>query len=400
VIDFALAVFVFGNACVYAVLMGQFFKNSLNEMMDGNFEAEPHWTYKTKTDGLDWVCNMWAALIVLFLALPLSMIKDLNKIAFTSFIGITAVCFAVFAIMGKHIQKSINGNPAGCVGTGDDREDRMQCSNDDFGYHENKSECVNANFGCVWEEEVKPGFYVHPKCDAEFQFLGLLNCLSTLSLAYGYHHVAPNLYGAMKDRSPKRWSYSVMIGVGVGVLLTFICGLTGFWQFGDKTKDNVLSSYLDIKGQHFNVVIAARFCMLISLITAHPFLILALRKSLMSILETTCLGWFTEDPKGYAAKIENNDASWRIVNVILILLTLPPAFVLPMGTLCTFTGALAGSWVVIGIPGLMLWKQAQKRKARNEEPRKWESIVGISLTVLAVLCCLGGLVAAIYNAAE
>merc|ERR1711964_352603 len=87
---------------------------------------------------------------------------------------------------------------------------------------------------------------------------------------------------------------------------------------------------------------------------------------------------------------------WRLTNFGLICLSIPPAFFLPMGTLCSFTGAISGSGIVLGVPALMLWKHSLK----NDSAPRWTRIAGITVAVLGALAFLLGTYGAIATVAD
>jgi len=116
--------------------------------------------------------------------------------------------------------------------------------------------------------------------------------------------------------------------------------------------------------------------MFISIFTGFPLYINPLRIALNNLLVR--IGVLKQEPTEW-------DLSQRLTTIVLILLaTLPTLFELKVETVLQFAVATAGSWIVLGLPGLMGW---QMTKGKNKPAVRALSI--LLLISGALLCVLG-----------
>jgi len=145
--------------------------------------------------------------ITIALLLPLSLIKDLSSLAFTSILGFAAILYTVLFIIVRAFDGSYK-LPAG--------------------------------------KFLQDGLIMTPSFKKastwNFGFTSLV-LASNFGLAYIAHYNAPNFYRSLKDTNSKRFRSMVSIAFLTLVILYTATMMAGYATFGDVCQGNILLNY-------------------------------------------------------------------------------------------------------------------------------------------------------------
>eukprot|EP00429_Kryptoperidinium_foliaceum_P011401 CAMPEP_0176005128 /NCGR_PEP_ID=MMETSP0120_2-20121206/2047_1 /TAXON_ID=160619 /ORGANISM="Kryptoperidinium foliaceum, Strain CCMP 1326" /LENGTH=463 /DNA_ID=CAMNT_0017337827 /DNA_START=20 /DNA_END=1407 /DNA_ORIENTATION=- len=139
---------------------------------------------------------------------PLSLIKDLSSLAFTSLLGFAAIMYTVLFILIRAFDGSYK------VGTG--------------------------RYAVEGALKAMPSFMKSSAWNLNFSSLVLA---SNLGLAYIAHYNGPNFYRSLKDTSSEKFRKMVYIAFSLLILLYSSVMLAGYSTFGDVCQGNILLNY-------------------------------------------------------------------------------------------------------------------------------------------------------------
>ena len=150
--------------------------------------------------------NMW--ILTLTCLLPMSLLKNLSALAFTSILGFCAIMYTVFFINVRALDGSYT------LGSG--------------------------KFATDGVLDVLPSFTKTSWWNIDFSSLVLV---SNLGLAYVAHYNSPSMYRELKDTNASRFGKMVNIGFSILIFLYVITMCAGYATFGDTTLGNILLNY-------------------------------------------------------------------------------------------------------------------------------------------------------------
>jgi len=156
----------------------------------------------------------------LLVILPLSCMRDISQLAFSSLLSIAAVVFLVLIVA---IEAPVGGAVATAGGLG-----RVLADN--------------------W---VNGGIFVG---------------LGIISFAFVCQHQAFLNFHTLKDKSPARWSRVSHIALIVSTLLTMLLGIPGYLGFLEETDADILNNF----DPHSPIVNAARGLLVVSMLLTFP----------------------------------------------------------------------------------------------------------------------------------
>ncbi len=231
--------------------------------------------------------------------LPLSLIKDLSALAFTSILGFASILYTVLFIIIRYFDGSYM-LPAG--------------------------------------KFVQDGLIVSPAFNKasiwKFGFKALV-LASNFGLAYIAHYNAPIFYRSLKDANAKRFRKMVNISFLTLAILYTATMIAGYATFGDVCQGNILLNY------HPNDVLSTlgRVATGFSILFGFPLVAVGARESLIGLAS-----FFGNDALGSE---KNNFA---LVTGILIFVTVISCTVQDVSLVVGLTGAALGSTIVYICP--------------------------------------------------
>lgn len=269
--------------------------------------------------------------------LPLSLVKDLSALAFTSILGFSAIAYTVFFI----VVRSLDGT--------------YSLSSD------------SAKF-LVDNIIAKPSFDKSTMWNFDFTSLVLA---SNLGLAYIAHYNAPIFYRSLKNTNSKRFSKMVGISFTILTCLYIVTMCTGYSTFGDTTMGNILLNY------HPNDFLGtlARLATGFSILFGFPLVLTGARESIIGA--TSSLGFDS---------IGSDKNHFALVSSILLFVTTMAVTVDDVSLVVGLTGALLGSFIVYICPGIIYAKTLEKFETGENSLKK-----AMSLSLIPFGLFIGGL---------
>ena len=283
-----------------------------------------------------WFCTKrgsWITILICVL-LPLCLLRDMGKLAWTSFLGLLCetgvVCFMVVRLLDGSYQ------PGG-----------------EFYGSQRPAARVN------WGEHGAPEMWtVSP---------ATLTLIASMSTAFLAHYNAPKFYHQLRHRSPRQFLGATAASFTCALGLFLTCMVVGYLTFGQDCAGNILHNY----SNQDTAAEASRAAMLLAVTCGFPIAFTGLRDSALSL--SAC---------------SSRRRVW--VPTTLGLLTLIGALgwsLDDLGVLNSLGGAILGSLITLVFPGLLLtWAYDVKLRQKAQLFRRVEgTVVG---RVLAALGCL------------
>jgi len=258
--------------------------------------------------------------ITIALLLPMSLIKNLSALAFTSILGFCAIMYTVIFINYRALDGSYK------VGSGKFVTDGVL--------------------------KVLPSFEKSSLWNIDFSSLFLA---SNLGLAYVAHYNSPTMYRELKDTNAHRFTKMVSIAYSILILLYIITMAAGYSTFGDNTMGNILLNYhkndlLAILGQ-----VATGF----SILFGFPLVAAGARESLVGA--AAGLGY----PQLGAPQNHG-----KLVIVMLALVTVVSINATDISYVMGLTGAALGSFICYICPSMLYVKAVEISKGKNSPEYK------------------------------
>ncbi|KAL3934575.1 MAG: hypothetical protein SGBAC_009740 [Bacillariaceae sp.] len=324
-VDMTIALMCFSACVIYSGILGDVFTQLLSQ---AGFPDQ--WNGRTS--------NILA--ITSFILLPLSLIKDLSALAFTSLLGFAAIMYTVFFIVFRALDGSYK------IGSGKFVADGLLLAQPAF----TKSSLLN------------------------FDFTSLV-LASNLGLAYIAHYNGPAFYRSLKDTSAKKFRKMVNIAFTVLVSLYVTTMVAGYSTFGDVCAGNLLLNY------HPGDILSTlgRLATGFSILFGFPLVSCAAREAVAGV--ATGLGF---------PKLGADEYHFSLVFGILSIVTLISCTVKDVSLVVGLTGALLGSTIVYVCPPIIYTKALALSKGEGSPEHKAAKInlalVPFGIVIAALGC--------------
>ncbi|RMZ89402.1 hypothetical protein DV736_g3361, partial [Chaetothyriales sp. CBS 134916] len=134
-----------------------------------------------------------------------------------------------------------------------------------------------------------------PRLDADFKggirnslFVnsGFFQAVGIISFAFVCHHNSLLIYGSLKKPTIDRFATVTHYSTFASLIACLVMGLVGFLTFGDKTKGNILNNF---PSQGYIMVQIARLCFGLNMLTTLPLECFVCREVMNNF-------WFPEEP--------------------------------------------------------------------------------------------------------
>lgn len=229
--------------------------------------------------------------------LPLSMMKDLASLAFTSFLSIfAAITTVILTVVLSPIQQNVR-NEGGIIQV-------------------------------VKNEAIKPSLFIG---------------LSILSDAFACHHAAYIVYGSLRKPSKRRWGLVTFHSLSLATIVFTVFGLAAYLGYLDETQANILNNF-PMDDSLANI---ARLLLTLTFFFTYPMEAIVGRHVLFAIMY----------PDGDLESSSNVfcSISWRyIMTFTIYIMTLVPALLFDdLGPVLALTGAIGGSSLAYITPGVL-----------------------------------------------
>lgn len=240
-------------------------------------------------------------LILVVLLLPMCLLRDLSKLAFTSFVGLACETSVVIFMVVRHIGGDYL--PGGRYYASQEPDTRLSWGDADG------PELFNMN-------------------------LSALVLVGTSCNAFMAHWNAPKFYHQLRNRNSRSFLKATAGGFTIALVLYVICMITGYLTFGQNCKGDILHNY----SPHDDWATVSRGAMLFATIFGFPINFTGLRTAFLALF-------------GFGSRRR----IWVSVNVFLLTIIgiLGCAFT-DLGVLAAFGGSLIGAAVTMVYPGLMI----------------------------------------------
>jgi sodium-coupled neutral amino acid transporter 11 len=245
------------------------------------------------------------AITTVFL-LPLSLIKDLSALAFTSILGFSSIMYtAVFIVI-----RALDGSYK--VGSGRFVLDGVLAAQPAF----DKSSLWN------------------------FDFTSLV-LASNLGLAYIAHYNGPNFYRSLKNTNSQRFRKMVTISFTILVALYIATMTAGYSTFGDVCQGNILLNY------HPDDILSTlgRLATGFSILFGFPLVACGAREAIIGVASSL----------GHEAW-GSDENHFLLVSGMLVLVTTISCTVKDVSLVVGLTGASLGSFIVYICPPIIYAK--------------------------------------------
>lgn len=272
--------------------------------------------------------------------LPLSLIKDLSALAFTSVLGFSAIIYTVLFVVIRALDGSYT------LGSGKFAMDGLLLA--------------------------QPSFQRTTLWNMDFNSLVLA---SNLGLAYIAHYNGPNFYRSLENRNSKRFRKMVNISFAILVLLYVTTMVAGYSTFGDVCQGNLLLNY------HPDDILSTlgRLATGFSILFGFPLVTCGAREAVAGVAAS--LGF-----QGLGS--EQNH--FVLVFGILSVVTLISCTVTDVSLVVGLTGALLGSFIVYVCPPFIYTKAVALAKGEGSPEHRASKInmafVPFGLFVAAMGC--------------
>ena len=249
---------------------------------------------------------------------PLSLLKDLSALGFTSALGCLAVLYtAVFITL-----RALDGSYALPVGA-----------------------AAGGRMLATVAAGLEPSFKLASRWRVDSSALVLS---SNLGLAYIAHYNAPAFYRTLHRRSPKRFA-KVVSGafLTLSLLYTSIM-LLGYRTFGDNAASNLLRNY----AQDDTLALLGRLATFVSILFGYPLAMVGLRDSASSVLETFAEA---ENAPTFARRVARGavDSPRALTLSFLAFISAVAILLTDIGLVVGISGALLGAAIVYIFPALI-----------------------------------------------
>lgn len=262
----------------------------------------------TNTDGDFWEREFVMLITSLVIVVPLSMMRDMASLAFTSLLSVTAdVVLVGFVIAFSPVKSSVS----------------------DAG-----------GFGQILADN-----WINSKL-----FIGL----GVLSTAMACQHSAFIVSGSLENKTAARWAAVTFRSITTSVVLCILLGVAGYLGFLDETRGDILNNF-DADSVPAN---AGRGLLAVTMFFTYPMECFVARHVLVKLLYNGDMDAETVGPDGQVVP----EHKWlfgllgrreRLTLVIYIATLIPALFLNDLGPVLSLTGSLGASCVAYMGPGLV-----------------------------------------------
>jgi len=253
---------------------------------------------------------------------PLSLLKDLSALAFTSLLGCVAVVYTAIFVAARALDGSY-ALPSG-------------------------------RFLSALPPALTPAFAKASTWAMSAQALVLT---SNLGLAYIAHYNAPAFYRSLEERSEERFASTCAWAFGTLTCLYLGMMRLGYATFGDATCSNLLKNYAATDG----LATFGRLATFASILFGFPLAMFGLKDSATSLITTLCGGEGggvgAGGHTGGASSSSRDAGILRPVRACLLSLTTTHATSLVLGLLvaiATIAIVVVDIGLVVGVSGAVL----------------------------------------------
>lgn len=268
--------------------------------------------------------------------LPMSLIRNLSALAFTSILGFTAIMHTVLFV----VLRAVDGTYR--LGTGRFVVDRR------------------IPF---------PTFQRSSLWNMDFTSLVLA---SNLGLAYVAHYNSPSFYRELEHSNAKRFRTMVMSSFALLILLYIATMVAGYSTFGDTCQGNLLLNY----HPDDRLALLGRVATFFSILFGFPLVASGARESIMSVAASFGLDW-------------RSHHFW-VVAAILTVVTVISVTVHDVKLVVGLTGAALGSCIVYVCPAI-LHDKAVKLVASKQQQRQQQASINWNLLLVPFGIFIGSL---------
>ena len=302
-VDSIVAIMCLACAVIYSGILGDVFTPLLDSA-----GVPPRWNTRTSN----------IAILTLTLLLPMSLIKNLSALAFTSILGFSAIVYTVVFI----VIRALDGTYSLDYGSGPGKF---------------------VADGVI----VNPSFLKESLWNLDFTSLVLV---SNLGLAYIAHYNGPAFYRELKDTSTRR--FGTMVGIAFTILtLLYIATMgAGYETFGDVAMGNILLNYHPEDG----LATLGRLATGCSILFGFPLVARGARESIASAA-ASC---------GYP-NIASEANHVSLVVTILAVVTYISCTVQDVSLVVGLTGAVMGSFIVYMCPAVIYTRAVRLVKGKD-----------------------------------
>jgi len=181
--------------------------------------------------------NFNCFLAMIFIMLPLSLLRKISLLSFTSYASMVGICFSMFAVFYRFCEK------APTIPRRRDHEVTLFQSGD--------------------------------------KFMDIFLAFPILFFAFGSHFTLLPIYYEIKNRSQKNMGHAINVS-SIICLVCYLCiGIFGYVQFGNSgTRENILNSFQsdDL------LILLSKICMLFVVALSYPLINFAARVSVETLI--------------------------------------------------------------------------------------------------------------------
>ncbi|KAI9279533.1 transmembrane amino acid transporter protein-domain-containing protein [Sporodiniella umbellata] len=178
--------FAFGGMAAYCVIIGDTIPHVVRSLFHQIDQVPFFWILADR--------KLCITFFTLFISYPLSLYRDISKLAKTSALALIAIIIIIVtvAIEGPQTSPAIRGSPA-------------------------------LRFSTINNEVVQ--------------------AIAVISFAFVCHHNSFLIFGSLKTPSINRFAVVTHWSVGIALITCLALAVTGYWCFTDKTVGNILNNF-------------------------------------------------------------------------------------------------------------------------------------------------------------
>jgi len=220
---------------------------------------------------------------------------------------------------------------------------------------------------------------------------GVFLTIPSLAFAFNGHFNAPDIYQRLQRRSSSRWLVVTASAFGLCLLITFVCGVSGYLMFGSELKREGRSNVLtapQLQGRPEVMLAYLATCVSISL--GIPLY----ARSACDSLELLFLGF-----SGSTEALGSDRNRSNCVMIVVLLATMGTSMVLDdLGLINAIAGAVCASMNMFVLPSLMYMKVAGQSRELTAGLPLHSKLVNWTSVVIGVLVAVTGVTTSIMDA--
>ena len=224
-VEFSVIIFCFGVCVAYIVAVGDMLEDGVIKVFHSSL---PNFISKESGMFIFWLAFMF----------PLSCLKKIDSLKFSSCLGVASILFLVFVTVFESI-KSIT------------ELDTVKELN---------------NTVKLWPSSL----------------LDILQACPIIMFSFSCQVNVPQIYSEMKERSVESLMNAVRRAVSACFTLYFLMGSFGYLQFGSFTNENILKNYC-VQDTHDGLVISAFLSISLAIVVAFPLNVFPCRAAICTI---------------------------------------------------------------------------------------------------------------------